>query len=403
MRSPQNGWGALASCLAVCLFACGPAVDVEGDLEQEPESEDPSVVALRAELEQVKEELGARAKEHELLIGSLQAELAQAGEARLVREQEWLTWTQAISALAPEGVVEVPDFQVELSEEEIETLSPEAKPLEEPRDEARLARSEEIERSLRTLLRLEWVDGLALLEAGLLSDEGWTGPCVFRLINSERRAVGSVSAERLYLEGSLTGRTLTLVLEEGYERRAGDLLPFEGTEVGKRRGGERRIVLVRTDPRPWMDALPELFREQEPAPTLGYTGKTYGELRRAVNQLLSEDAAGGRWRLEAFEGLGDAGLMGVNLIDLDVGGRTKRHLFADHLRVERRASGVVLVLNDGIQMRGGRKTPFLNGRFRIFLPQALHAGWEEAGVLAPLAQDPRERAAEAGTPDPDGR
>jgi len=403
MSRPLRGWGALANCLALGLTACGPAVDGERSLDQESGAEDPSVVALRAELEQVKEELGARAKEHELLIGSLQAELAQAGEARLAREQEWLTWTQAISALAPEGVVEVPDFQVELSEEEIETLSPEAKPLEEPRDEARLARSEEIERSLRTLLRLEWVDGLALLEAGLLSDEGWTGPCVFRLINSEGRAVGSVSAERLYLEGSLTGRTLTLVLEEGYERRAGDLLPFEGTEVGKRRGGERRIVLVRTDPRPWMDALPELFREQEPAPTLGDTEKTYGELRRAVNQLLSEDAAGGRWRLEAFEGLGDAGLMGVNLIDLDVDGRTKRHLFADHLRVERRASGVVLVLNDGIQMRGGRKTPFLDGRFRIFLPQALHAGWEEAGVLAPLAQDPREGAAEAGTPDPDGR
>ena len=403
MRSPLNGWGALAGCFAVSLIACGQAVDGERSLEQESGPEDPSVAALRAELEQVKEEFGAREKEHVLLIGSLQAELARSEEARLAREREWLTWTQAISALAPEGAVEVPDFEIELSEEEIATLSPEATPLEEPRDEERLARSEEIERSLRTLLRIEWVDGLALLEAGLLSDDGWTGPCVFRLINSEGRAVGSVSAERLYLEGSVTGRTLTLVLEEGYERRAGDLLPFEGTEMGERRGGERRIVLVRTDPRPWMDALPELFREQKPAPTLGDTEKTSDELRRGVNRLLSEDAAGGRWRLDSFDGLGESGLLGVELVDLDAEGRVRRHLFADHMRIERRESGVVLVLNNGIQMRGGRKTPFLDGRFRIFLPQALHAAWEEAGVLASGSEDLEEGAAEAGTKDSDGR
>ena len=403
MTRSLNAWGALASCLAVGLIACGPAVDGEEVLNQEAGGGDPSGVELRAELERIKEEFRAQEQEHALLIGSLQAELARADEARLAREREWLTWTRAISELTPEGVENVPDFEVGLSAEEVGTLSPEATPLEEPRDEERVVRSDEIERSLRTLLRLEWVDGITLLESGLLSDDGWTGPCVFRLINSEGRAIGSVSAERLYLEGSVTGRTLTLVLEEGYERRSGDLFPFEGTEVGKRRGGERRIVLVRTDPRPWMDALPELFREQAPGPTLSDTEKTYEELRRGVNQLLSEDAAGGRWRLEAFEGLDGSGLLGVDLVDLDVDGRTKRHLFADHLRVERRESGVVLVLNNGIQMRGGRKTPFLDGRFRIFLPQALHAAWEEAGMLAPLSQDPREEAAEAGTPDSDGR
>ncbi len=387
---------------SIVLIAVG-SLSTGFAMEAAEASEDPLVAALRAELDQVKSDFAAREQELVLLVGSLQAELAQAEEARMAREQEWLKWTRAISTLAPEGIVEVPDFEVELSEEELETLSPDATPLEEPRDEARLARSEEIERSLRTLLRIEWVDGLALLEAGLLSEEGWTGPCVFRLINSDGRAVGSVSAERLYLEGSVTGRTLTLVLEEGYERRAGDLLPFEGTETGKRRGGERRIVLVRTDPRPWMDALPELFREQEPAPTLGGTERTYEELRRGVNRLLSEDAAGGRWRLGSFEGLGDTGLQSVDLVDLDAEGRIRRHLFADHMRVERRESGVVLVLNNGIQMRGGRKTPFLDGRFRIFLPQALHAAWEEVGLLVSSSQDPEEGAPGAGTPDSDGR
>jgi len=383
---------AVCVALASLWSACG-AEPVEA------KKEDPAVVELRAELERQRALFETREQELLLLLSTAQAELAQAEESRVAREREWLAWTRAISSLSPESGVEIPDFQVELDEEELETLSPDAAPLEEPRDEARLARSDEIERSLRTLLRLEWVDGLALLEAGLLSDEGWTGPCVFRLINSEGRAIGSVSAERLYLEGSVTGRTLTLVLEEGYERRAGDLLPFEGSEEGERRGGERRIVLVRTDPRPWMDAMPELFREQAPAPALDGTLKNHDELRRDVNRLLSEDAAGGRWRLDSFEGLGDTGLQGVELVDLDAEGKVRRHLFADHMRVERRESGVVLVLNNGVQMKGGRKTPFLDGRYRIFLPQALHPAWEEAGVLAPLS----ESAAEAGTQAPDER
>ena len=351
------------------------------------------------ELEGRLEVLEAREQELLLQLSAARAELVKAEEARLAREREWLAWTQAVSKLGPEAKVVVPDFEVELDEEELETLSPDAAPLEEPRDEARLARSEEIERSLRTLLRLEWVDGLALLEAGLLSDEGWIGPCVFRLINADGRAIGSVSAERLYLEGSVTGRTLTIVLEEGYERRSGDLLPFEGAAEGERRGGERRIVLVRTDPRPWMDATPELFREQAPAPSLGGDPKSQEELRRDVNRLLSEDAAGGRWRLDSYEGLGDSGLSGVELVDLDADGKVRRHLFADQMRVERRESGVVLVLNDGVQMKGGRKTPFLEGRYRIFLPQALHPAWEAAGVLAPAA----ETEGEAGTRAPDGR
>ena len=119
--------------------------------------------------------------------------------------------------------------------------------------------------------------------------------------------------------------------------------------------------------------------------------------------FLAEDAAGGRWRLEDFDALGDSGLSGVDLVDFDLEGRTRRHLFADHLRVERRESGVVLVLTDGIQMRGGRKTPFLAGRFRIFLPQAKHSSWEEVGLLAAQSVVRPKEEAGAGTPDSDGR
>ena len=384
------GWAAVA------FLATGFALDpVSID-------EDPVVLALRAELVQAKEAWAKRESELLQEVEALRLELRGMEERRLKREREWLTWTRAMSQLAPEGVVDVPDFDVELSPEELGTLATDAPFVETPRDDARLERSEEIERSLRTLLRLEWVDGLALLEAGVLSDEGWTGPCVFRLIDQDRRAIGSVSAERLHLEGSLAGRTLTIVLSAGYERRAGDLLPFVGTEEGQRRGGERRIVLVHTDPRPWMEAMPELFRERELGSVKMSDGRTAAELQRALNALLAEDAAGGRWRLKSFEGLTEEGLTGVNFVDLDKNGGVKRHLFADLLRVERRESGVVLVMTDGIQMRGGRKTPFLEGRYRIFLPTARQEGWEELGLLATVPEA-ESLEAEGGTGDGDGR
>jgi hypothetical protein len=193
-----------------------------------------------------------------------------------------------------------------------------------------------------------------------------------------------------------------LVLSEGYERRAGDLLPFIGTEEGQRRGGERRIVLVHTDPRPWMEAMPELFQERVADSSTVNTGRTLAELQRALNLLLAEDAAGGRWRLKSFEGVSEIGLREVNFVDLDANGGVKRHLFADLLRVERRESGVVLVMTDGIQMRGGRKTPFLDGRYRIFLPTARQEGWEELGLMATVPEEESVEA-EGGTTAGDGR
>ena len=396
MRAPSSSLCAVLGWFAVSFLAAGFALDpVQA-------GEDPIVTALRAELAEARAAWAKQESELQEQVEALRVELRVLEERRLKREREWLSWTKAMSSLAPEGVVEIPDFAVELSPEELGTLATDAPPVEAPRDEARLQRSDEIERSLRTLLRLEWVDGLALLEAGVLNDEGWTGPCVFRLIDQDRRAIGSVSAERLHLEGSLAGRTLTLVLSEGYERRAGDLLPFDGTAEGERRGGERRIVLVHTDPRPWMEAMPELFREREIDSKELAVGRTAAELQRALNRLLAEDAAGGRWRLNGFEGVTEAGLTGVDFVDLDANGGVKRHLFADLLRVERRERGVVLVMTDGIQMRGGRKTPFLEGRYRIFLPTARQEGWEELGLVEGAPEE-ETLEAEGGTADGEQR
>ena len=393
MRAPSSTLFVVLGSVAVSFIAAGFALDpVQAD-------EDPIVTALKSELAEARESWAKQEAELLQQVEALRVELRVMEERRLKREREWLSWTKAMSSLAPSGIVEVPDFEIELSPEELGTLATDASPIEAPRDEALLQRSDEIERSLRTLLRLEWVDGLALLEAGVLSDEGWTGPCVFRLIDQDRRAIGSVSAERLHLEGSLAGRTLTLVLSEGYERRAGELLPFVGTEEGERRGGERRIVLVHTDPRPWMEAMPELFRERVIDSKEMTTGRTAAELQRSLNMLLAEDAAGGRWRLNGFEGVTEAGLTGVDFVDLDPNGGVKRHLFADLLRVERRERGVVIVMTDGVQMRGGRKTPFLEGRYRIFLPTARQEGWEELGLIEGA---PREESLEAEGGSEDG-
>ena len=50
------------------------------------------------------------------------------------------------------------------------------------------------------------------------------------------------------------------------------------------------------------------------------------------------------------------------------------------MRVRRTGGSLELVLSDGVQVRGGRKAPFLQGVYRVFLPDADAAAWEAAGV-----------------------
>ena len=65
---------------------------------------------------------------------------------------------------------------------------------------------------------------------------------------------------------------------------------------------------------------------------------------------------------------------------LDAEGRLERRLFADRMQVLEQERGLLILLEDGAQVRGDRRTAFLQGRYRIFLPRADVAAWREAGV-----------------------
>ena len=167
---------------------------------------------------------------------------------------------------------------------------------------------------------------------------------------------------------------------------------FDGTPCpeGARGAGTRRIELVQVDPLAWYEALPELFREplSDVVPDDGLWDGLL--VRRRMNELLERELDSGRYRLAGLAGVVDDVLREVHVEELDERGRVQRRLFADRLSVRATESGLLLFLEDGVQVRGGRKQPFLEGRFRIFLPRAPRAEWERAGVpgLCPVADSP---------------
>jgi hypothetical protein len=247
-----------------------------------------------------------------------------------------------------------------------------ASPAEAPRSE----RPAEILRALRSLLTMEEVQGLDLLEAGTPIEGpsgGATGPVVFRLVDGNGHMAGSLSAQRLRLEGSRAGKSLTLVLEDGYESHAGVRTAFDNS-------GVRRIQLPHVDPGPWLEALPELFSAQGLEEALDDGRWNVGVVRHTLNTLLREEVSAGWYRFKEIAGVKDGVLRGVHIEQCEADGTLERRLFADRLTILREAQGLQLLLEEGVQMRGDVKTPFLDGRFRIFLPRADAAAWQNAGV-----------------------
>jgi hypothetical protein len=70
----------------------------------------------------------------------------------------------------------------------------------------------------------------------------------------------------------------------------------------------------------------------------------------------------------------------VQLDQLDASGKLERKLFADRMEISAQASGVKIELTNGAQMRGDAKMPFLDGRYRIFLPRVSVEAWRKAGI-----------------------
>jgi hypothetical protein len=54
--------------------------------------------------------------------------------------------------------------------------------------------------------------------------------------------------------------------------------------------------------------------------------------------------------------------------------------------------GVKVELQDGAQLRGDAKTPFLDGRYRIFLPRASAERWRKAGLPGLAPPPPKQKS-----------
>lgn len=257
-------------------------------------------------------------------------------------------------------------------------------------------RAKKLRATLQGLLAADGVHSYQFLTLGRLST-GYAGPVVLRLINARGQPSGLIAAERLRLEASRAGHTVTLVLEEGYEEHGGVSVPFDGTlgvttRGQKSRGGVRRVVLPGVDPVPWIEALGELFGAEV------ITGPPNDGLwnlitvRQEMNRLLVADQSSGSWRLGGLGGIVAGVLRDVQLVELDGKGRPLRRLFADALSIEEGDDGGLrLVLTDGVQMVGQERTPFIEGRFLLVLPKAVVAHWR-AGGLPGLVPRPTQLA-----------
>ncbi len=335
----------------------------------------------------VREELGARIRE-------LEAELRREQGARLDREREWLRFTQGIAQL--ESLAGAPRFEADAPPEPAPASAPPATELPPAPDAAevtaedpagaRLAELERAQRSravflaLRSLFAMERISGLDLLESGVVQD-GFVGPVVLRVLDDRGRPLGSLYADRLRLEGSRAARTLTLLLENGWERRGGERQAFAGGPAdAEGRGGVRRIDLAYVDPTPWFEALPELFRADQREAVLVGDPRRLTAARFELNRLLRADAAGSIHRLESLSDLTGNLFREVHLAVLDADGKLEKELFADRMSVLSAERGLEILLEGGSQMRGSEKAPFLGGRYRIFLPRASAETWRAAGI-----------------------
>lgn len=302
-------------------------------------------------------------------IARLERELEHERTRRAEREQAFLEFSRLLAEL-PAGKelglrLEEPDAPAPLSPEEEERLVAE---------ESARTRAAELGRSLRVLMRLEGLRGLDLLEAGTLQSgpPPAIGPVVFRCLDERGRLAGSVRAERLRLEGSVSAHTLTLVLEQGSESRGGEPIPFDG--------GQRRITLQDVDPEPWLAECPELFESADLADHRDDGRWALTEVRRELNRLLALDTRMGWYRLHSLGGVRGTELVDVQLEELEPAGHLQRRMFADRLQLLLEDGSVVLDLRDGAFVRGGEKQPFRDGRHRIVLPAANVAAWRASAL-----------------------
>jgi len=309
---------------------------------------------------------------------ALKAELVREHTARLEREREWLAYNRTLAKMGftPRAGAFGVDLKLvpEAAEAEAEgEPQPPATPTAEPDPAA--ARAEELARAVRAFLVLADLKSYDLIDAGgLVEDPPYRGigPVVFRLLDDRGRLAGGLFAKLLRMEGSRSGRTVTLILSDGYESHGGRRTPFES--------GVLRIPVPFLDPEPWFEECPELFPEKAFADVEDDGLWDREALRRALNRLLALDTGAGWYRLRGIGGVVRDQLTDVQLEELDSGGRLTRRLFADRMRMRPEPPGVVLLLENGVVVRGDEKEPFREGSYRIYLPRAAVEEWRDAAM-----------------------
>lgn len=356
-------WITLALAAAAVALAAAP------EATSHTQDDEAEIARLRAALERAEQACGEQ-------LADLQAQLDAVNERRSEREFAWYQYNRALALLDLDE--RVPPFEVD-PEFEPATVDP-GDGWEDPKDtlaSSLAERAREIKISLRHFLLVEEIRGIDLLEVGSL-DRGAVGPVVFRLLDDRGRLAGGLTAERLRLEASRAGHTVTLVLENGFESRGGERVPFAS--------GVRRIVLPYVDPEPWIGSFPELFPPAKLAPPVDDTLWNRSDVQAELNRLLRESGTGGFYRLRRMDGILAGALNGVQIEAFGAGGGLERRLFADRLTIAAEGTSIRLTLTDGVVIRGGERRPFVDGSYRIYLPGADVDAWRAAGL--PGLSDP---------------
>lgn len=335
-------------------------------------------------------------RELELLtrIADLETELRAAQERAMRQQREWIDYVRVLQGFEAVRLPEPPEFLAE-------AMKPKPDPAAEAiarREALRRARSVEVGRRLQALLIADGVRGVDFLETGLLHERNGrscVGPVVARLLDGRGRLVGMVRAEHLHLEVSRAARVVTVVLEDGFESRAGVRTPFPApagatpADTGApdvdvaAPAGVRRIAFPSVDPRPWIEAVPELVDRDDVDADLDDGTWDLPGLRVRLTQLLAASAPAGAssWRIAGLGGVRQRRLMDVQFVELDAAGRVRRRVFADAAEVRvPEAGSVEILLRDGSVKRGARVAPFLDGTYRILLPFADAPTWRASEI-----------------------
>lgn len=302
-------------------------------------------------------------------------------ELELVRfQREWAQWRRggAIS----EGLRTLLGLPPEEPEE---TAEPAALPDAPDPD---VVRAGELRLALDAMVRAEGLRGMQVFELGtVLRDEQGqpigAGPAFVRLFDENGRSAGHLQANRLTLEASRGGRTVSLLFHEGAHHRSGVALPFPG--------GLHRVTLRHADPDPFFERTPELFGPVGATRVMDDGIWSPSRLTYELNRLLAADASADRYRLEYFDGVNGRDWLDVELSVRDRKGAIVRRIVADRMHLELLGSGVRLELRDGVSIRGGVQMPFLDGELSIWLPRADLPAWRSA-ELPGLVEAPSDDA-----------